>query len=139
MIYVILIFIIIIFVIIAIVINIKCHKKGGINNKDIEDMIKKSSDLDKLIMDKVKKLSIHPVKDIKNPENIKNPKNIEDPITMTETEKIENFILKNTVTKFVTKKGKEYSLIELLQFLKIGNIPQGTIYTNIPKNIYKYQ
>lgn len=61
------------------------------------------------------------------------------PLSFSETEKIKNFINNNEVTEFITKKDKKkHSLVELLKLLKSGNMPQGTIYTNIKNNTYIY-
>jgi len=60
-------------------------------------------------------------------------------INLSETDKIKKFINENEVTKFVTKKDKkEYSLLELINLIKSGNMPQGTIYTTSKNNTYTY-
>jgi hypothetical protein len=155
----IILFIILIFIIVfAITINQyktgSSNKTGGGDDEEIDKLIQESIDADAKLDESIGKLDesiSDSSKSGKKIETIQPENKLESdfsniilfddnniPFEKSETEKIRNFIENNDVTYFISSKNKKYSLNELLHFLKIGNLPQGTIYTTT-NNKYVYK
>lgn len=132
--FILFIFLLLISVVFIIIDNKIAHKGGGLIDSSI---IEESKSLTNQIEDGVKKLINIQKFNKLNEFNEFNELN-ESPQWISETQKINQFIANNDVTKFVTRKGnKVYSFVDFLKLLKGGNLPQGIIYTTT-KNKYIY-